>query len=314
MDSSKNLCITPRFPSESTSHYFLILLFSLILIIIFFSDASPATSYTAPQSPEFLLTARLAEQRNRASPDSLKSEETEPCDVFDGHWVVDEDSDPFYDPGSCPFVDKSFNCFKNGRPDSDYLKLKWKPHACEIPRFDGLKMLKMLQGKRMAFVGDSLNRNMWESLICSLRNSLIDKSRVFEVSGRHQFRTHGFYSFIFEDFNCSIDFIRSPFLVQQWRFSDNRETLRLDMMDGSYSKYIDADIIVFNTGHWWTHQKNFQRKYYFQEGDHLYQKLEVAEAYKKALKTWAQWVDTNINIREGSGIRGEAATERRNRS
>lgn len=37
------------------------------------------------------------------------------------------------------------------------------------------------------------------------------------------------------------------------------------------------------------------REYYFQEGNHVYSKLEVAEAYKRALNTWAQWVDANIN-------------------
>ncbi|KAG8370491.1 hypothetical protein BUALT_Bualt14G0122300 [Buddleja alternifolia] len=67
------------------------------------------------------------------------------------------------------------------------------------------------------------------------------------------------------------------------------------MMEGSYNKYHDADIIVFNTGHWWTHQKTFIGKYYFQEGNHVYSKLEVADAYKKALKTWAKWVDANVN-------------------
>lgn len=65
-------------------------------------------------------------------------------------------------------------------------------------RFDGLKMLKLLRGKRVVFVGDSLNRNMWESLVCALRESLIDKSRVVEVSGRRKFRTQGFYSFRFK--------------------------------------------------------------------------------------------------------------------
>lgn len=58
-------------------------------------------------------------------------------------------------------------------------------------------MLKMLRGKRLVFVGDSLNRNMWESLVCALRESLVDKSRVFEVSGKREFRTQGFYSFRF---------------------------------------------------------------------------------------------------------------------
>lgn len=61
---------------------------------------------------------------------------------------------------------------------------------------------------------------------------------------------------------CSIDFIKSPFLVQESKFSDKSgargETLRLDMIQGSSTKYCDADIIIFNTGHWWTHRKTFK--------------------------------------------------------
>lgn len=59
-------------------------------------------------------------------------------------------------------------------------------------------MLGLLTGKRMVFVGDSLNRNMWESLVCLLRNSVENKTRVYEVSGREEFRTEGSYAFIFE--------------------------------------------------------------------------------------------------------------------
>lgn len=59
-------------------------------------------------------------------------------------------------------------------------------------------MLEMLRGKRLVFVGDSLNRNMWESLVCILLNSVEDKSKVFEASGREEFRSESSYSFIFE--------------------------------------------------------------------------------------------------------------------
>lgn len=59
-------------------------------------------------------------------------------------------------------------------------------------------MLERLRGKRLVYVGDSLNRNMWESLVCTLRNSVKDKRKVFEASGREEFRTEGSYSFVFE--------------------------------------------------------------------------------------------------------------------
>lgn len=47
-------------------------------------------------------------------------------------------------------------------------------------------------------MGDSLNRNMWESLVCILRHSLRRKKRVFEISGRREFKKKGFYAFRFE--------------------------------------------------------------------------------------------------------------------
>lgn len=65
-------------------------------------------------------------------------------------------------------------------------------------RLNATDMLVRLRGKRLVFVGDSLNRNMWESLVCVLRNSVKDKSKVFEASGRREFRTDGSYSFVFE--------------------------------------------------------------------------------------------------------------------
>ncbi|XVF41156.1 hypothetical protein PTKIN_Ptkin01aG0257400 [Pterospermum kingtungense] len=181
---------------------------------------------------------------------------TSHCRIFDGKWVRD-DSYPLYPPGSCPLIDESFNCFLNGRPDRGYEKYRWQPNGCILPRLNGKHMLELLREKRVAFVGDSLGRNMWESMVCALKNSVEEKSNVFEATGRHEFRTEG--SFLFKDYNCSVEYIRSPFLVQEWqileRNGSKKETLRLDLIDKSSDSYKNADILIFNTGHWWTHEK-----------------------------------------------------------
>ncbi|XWS56976.1 hypothetical protein CRYUN_Cryun09bG0131900 [Craigia yunnanensis] len=123
------------------------------------------------------------------------------------------DSYPLYASGSCPHIDESFHCFINGRPDGGYKKYRWQPNGCIMPRLNGKYMLDLLRGKRVAFVGDSLGRNIWESM----------------------------------DYNCSVEYFRSSFLVQEWqileRNGSKKETLQLDMIDKSCNKYKNADVL-----------------------------------------------------------------------
>ncbi|XVF02500.1 hypothetical protein REPUB_Repub04eG0180500 [Reevesia pubescens] len=220
------------------------------------------------------------------------------CDFFDGRWVRNDRLKPYYRPGSCPYLDKDFDCQRNGRPDNGYIKWKWQPNGCEIPRLNATDFLERLRGKRLVFIGDSLNRNMWESMVCILRRSVKKKKRVYEISGRSEFKKKGFYAFRFEDYNCSVDFVAAPFLVKESSFKRENgsiETLRLDLMDPATSMYHDADLMVFNTGHWWTHEKTSKGEDYYQEGDYVYPRLKVLKAYQKALTTWSRWVEKNVD-------------------
>jgi len=70
-----------------------------------------------------------------------------------------------------------------------------------------------------------------------------------------------------QDYNCSVEFFRSVFLVQEWETPDlkgsTKETLRLDVLERSCDKYKDADVLIFNTGHWWTHEKRIEGYCFF---------------------------------------------------
>ncbi|GJV30657.1 trichome birefringence-like protein 34 [Tanacetum coccineum] len=98
---------------------------------------------------------------------------TSTCDLFSGRWVYDNSSRyPLYKEHECPYLDDSFACQTYGRKDVKYLQWRWQPHSCNFPTFKGKALIERLRGKRILFVGDSLNRNQWISMICML-NSLI---------------------------------------------------------------------------------------------------------------------------------------------
>lgn len=59
----------------------------------------------------------------------------ESCDVFSGGWVLDDGpAAAAYTGYNCPVIDAEFNCQMYGRPDSEYLRYRWKPAGCDLPR------------------------------------------------------------------------------------------------------------------------------------------------------------------------------------
>jgi len=149
-------------------------------------------------------------------------------------------------------------------------------------------MLELIRGKRLVFVGDSINRNQWESMLCMLLGGIKDPSRVHETHGRKITKEKGNYSFRFlvilqnrtsifvmygwswsirfsyftlstlQDYQCTVEYYVSHFLVHESKArvgQKRRPTLRIDAIDHGSSRWKGADVLVFNTAHWWSHYK-----------------------------------------------------------
>lgn len=97
----------------------------------------------------------------------------EVCDLVKGSWVPDP-RPPQYTNSTCNFIQGHQNCMKNGRPDTGFLYWKWKPDQCDLPRIDAQAFLTAMRNRSMAFAGDSIARNQFQSLLCLL-------SQVFSI-------------------------------------------------------------------------------------------------------------------------------------
>ncbi|KAK4786367.1 hypothetical protein SAY86_003056 [Trapa natans] len=207
------------------------------------------------------------------------------CNIFRGKWVYDP-SYPLYTSGSCPFIDPEFNCQKYRRPDTGYLRYRWQPFSCSLPRFDGVSFLEKWRGKKIMFVGDSLSLNMWQSLSCIL-HSFVPNAKT------SLFRRDNTASLTFLDYNVKIMLYQTHFLVDLVKGSHGR-VLKLDSINNGDS-WRGMDALIFNTWHWWTHTGRTQTWDYMEEGGKYYKDMNRLVAFYKGLNTWARWVNGNVD-------------------
>ncbi|KAK1269145.1 hypothetical protein QJS04_geneDACA006896 [Acorus gramineus] len=171
------------------------------------------------------------------------------CDLFRGRWIRDLNRS-IYTNETCPTIPVSKNCGRHGRSDTEYLQWRWKPDECELPRFQPENFLRLVRGKKMAFIGDSVARNQMESLLCLLSQAEtpIDTYKDSEDRDRTwHFPTHNFTLMV----------IWTKFLVPATERLTNGTSsgdydLQIDSPDPAWASKLPSpiDYIVLSDGHW----------------------------------------------------------------
>ncbi|OUZ99118.1 PMR5 N-terminal domain [Macleaya cordata] len=216
------------------------------------------------------------------------------CDLAKGRWVFNNLSKPLYSDRTCQYLDKQISCVKNGRMDSGYRHWEWQPDNCIFPRFDPQVVLDKLKGKRLMFVGDSLQRNQWQSFVCLVES-------VIPADQKSMRRGHAHSVFKAKEYNSTIEFYWAPFLIESNSDLDiiadpRKRILKVDSVSKHAQYWIGVDILVFNTYIWWMNGIKIKSLWgSFANGEDGFEELEEQVAYRIGLKTWANWIDSTVD-------------------
>lgn len=215
------------------------------------------------------------------------------CDLARGRWLFDNVTTPLYREHECTFLTKQVTCLENGRPDDTWQYWKWQPNDCSLPTFDARRFMERMRGKRMMFVGDSLNRNQWESMVCMVQGVL--------SKGRKKVIKRGSLTiFHAKEYRATLEFYWAPFLVES--NSDNprihsidHRIIRPERIEGHAKYWRGVDYLIFNTYIWWMNTADMKVRRpdsrYWSEHD----EVPRIDAYGRVLKTWSDWLEENID-------------------
>uniref|UniRef100_A0A0E0LQ52 Uncharacterized protein n=1 Tax=Oryza punctata TaxID=4537 RepID=A0A0E0LQ52_ORYPU len=265
-------------------------------------DQQPLRLIDTPMSMSMSSSSASLEEVGGNRSSSSDEQAVKVCELYKGRWVYDAAGReaPLYRESECGFLTEQVTCMRNGRRDDSYQRWRWQPEGCDLPRFEARALLERLRNKRMMFVGDSLNRNQWESMVCLVQSAIPYAQKTltkFVNNGSlNVFRAH--------EYNATVEFYWAPFLVQSNSDDPQVHSVRDRVIAWrSIAKHAanwkGVHYLVFNTYIWWLNNFNIKvlknRGAPFAGWSSRYALVDRAIAYREVLKTWAKWVDRRID-------------------
>ncbi|KAF0904152.1 hypothetical protein E2562_032423 [Oryza meyeriana var. granulata] len=179
-----------------------------------------------------------------------------------GEWVRDAGAAPYYTNATCAFIQEYQNCMKHGKPSMEFLRWRWRPGAggegCEpLGRFDAARFFRLVRGRSMLFVGDSLASSHVTSLMCVLsRVEAPARSRDADGFEHWRFPAHGFaVAYFWTPFQVRWRLTRGPpaavGLDRQGEVFTGPSDLHLDEPDERWTSAArNHDYVVVSASHW----------------------------------------------------------------
>uniref|UniRef100_A0ACD5Y728 Uncharacterized protein n=1 Tax=Avena sativa TaxID=4498 RepID=A0ACD5Y728_AVESA len=215
------------------------------------------------------------------------------CNLGQGRWVFDNTSVPLYREKECTTLSKQVTCLANGRPDDKWQYWRWQPNNCSLPEFDARRFMERMRGKRLMFVGDSLNRNQWHSLVCMVQ-SVLSKGRTKIVKRGSLSIFHA------KEYRATLEFYWAPFLVESNSDNPNFHTIveRIispERIEGHAQYWRGVDYLLFNTYIWWMNDQEIKVRRPDSRSWSEHDEVPRMEAYGRVIKTWSDWLNENID-------------------
>nr|XP_043629312.1 protein trichome birefringence-like 14 [Erigeron canadensis]XP_043629314.1 protein trichome birefringence-like 14 [Erigeron canadensis] len=242
-----------------------------------------------------------------ASSIPVPAEEKKGCSFGKGKWVTDE-SWPLYSGFGCKqWLSGMWACRLTQRTDFGYEKLKWQPKDCKMNNFTGPEFLKRMQDKTMAFIGDSLGRQQFQSLMCMItggeeRHDVQDVGKEYGlVKARGSVRPDG-WAYRFPITNTTILYYWSASLCELDPIDPINGTtyfaMHLDRPPAFLQRYISRfNVVVLNTGHHWNRGKLNANRWVMYVGGkpNTNRKIaEIANAKNLTIYSIVKWVNGQL--------------------
>ncbi|XP_021811927.1 protein trichome birefringence-like 14 isoform X1 [Prunus avium] len=235
------------------------------------------------------------------------SYQTEACNYAKGRWVADSRR-PLYSGLKCKqWLSEMWACRLTQRTDFSFEGYRWKPMNCEMPDFERSTFLRRMQDKTIAFIGDSLGRQQFQSLMC-MASGGEDSPEVQNVGKeyglvkrRGAIRPDG-WAYRFPDTNTTILYYWSASLCDlvPLNISDKASdiAMHLDRPPAFMRQFLPRfDVLVLNTGHHWNRGKiNGNRWVMYVDGkpNEDKKRAEIGNAKNFTVYSVVRWVDSQL--------------------